>query len=91
MAVLVEVDLPGATTEQYEEFRERLAREDGIFAGCPAHVAAVTGDGVRVVDLWDSAESMNRFAERMRALGIGVPGVPYRVHEVHRHDLSPQG
>ncbi|MCU7823813.1 hypothetical protein [Kitasatospora sp. DSM 101779] len=91
MAVLVEVDLPGTTTEQYEEFHERLAREDGVFAGCLAHVAAVTGDGVRVVDLWDSAESMNRFAERMGPLGVGVPGVAYTVSEVHRHDLSPQG
>jgi len=90
MAVLVEVDLLGATTEQYEEFHDRLAREDGIFAGCLAHVAAVTGDGVRVVDLWDSAESMNRFAERMRALGIGVPGVSYTVSDVHHYDLSPR-
>lgn len=91
MAVLVEVDLLGATTEQYEEFHDRLAREDGIFAGCLAHVAAVTGDGIRVVDLWDSEESMNRFAERMRAVGLSVPDVSYTVSAVHRYDLSPQG
>ncbi|MEV7182122.1 hypothetical protein [Kitasatospora sp. NPDC093679] len=91
MAVLVQVDLPGATTEEYEAIHARLGREDGIFAGCLAHVAAVTGDGMRIIDLWDSEASMNRFSERMRELGLARPGGSWSAVPVHGYDLSPQG
>ncbi len=71
MAVAFELRFAGATLEQYDGIVRRMGfteggkgAEGGLF-----HWVAKTEDGIRVVDVWQSAEHFERFAkETMRPL-----------------------
>ena len=89
MAVAVQLDFRGATLEQYDEINERI----GLLPGGPAspqelfHWVAATGDGFRVVDVWESQEAFENFArEKLEPIfaEVGVPERPriayYQIH-----------
>jgi len=90
MAVLMILELPGATVEQYERTNEILGISDDDSApeGLISHHMGLTDDGLFVADVWDSPESLERFMESVGPAmqEAGAPeGPPPRVLPVHNH------
>ncbi|MEU3481263.1 hypothetical protein ACI2LO_11020 [Streptomyces sp. NPDC033754] len=85
MAVIVTVEIPGGTKEQYEETTRLLQAEEWFPpAGFIAHAAGPDGSGGwRVVDFWDSEDDFLAFAERARPIfdRNGVRSILPRVQE----------
>ncbi len=69
VAVAVQLDFEGATLEQYDEINERI----GLLPGGPAsreelfHWVMKTDHGFRVVDVWETREAFERFAQEKLA------------------------
>jgi len=91
MAVAVQLDFVGTTIETYDEINERI----GALPGGPAwrqelfHWVTQTNDGFRVVDVWETREAFERFAqEKLRPVyqEVGVVSAPeIRFFEVHNY------
>jgi len=79
MAVGVLMNFPGGTNDAYERVLERMGLTNG---GQPPehasfHIAGETGDGgFRVVDVWDSPEAFQKFAEEQITPHAGAEGFP---------------
>ncbi len=91
MAVAVEMEFKGATLDQYEQVIAKMGFAHGG-KGAPHglfHWAAKTEDGIRVVDVWESKEAYEKFAQEQigpYAAAAGVPGPPeVRYTEVHNY------
>ena len=89
MAVAVEMRFEGATLEQYDPVMELMGLDQGDTspAGAVFHWAAATDDGIVVVDVWETDEQFNHFAETQigphtQQAGIPAPPVITR-YEVH--------
>jgi hypothetical protein len=87
MAVLVIADIKGATVDQYEAVSRAIGFRDPDFqppAGLISHTAAVDGDGVFIVDVWESADDFQRLmADTAPALqDVGVPPFEPRIYPV---------
>src|SRR5689334_3423110 len=90
MAVMMIMDSLDATTEQYDRTNELLGIQgDGEAPeGLIQHVAASDGNGLVIVDVWESADAFGRFMERVgpaaeeAGLGgpVGDPPPPMQVH-----------
>ena len=89
MAVAIEMNFKGATLEQYDEILKLM----GLGGGEPAppgalfHWAAQTHDGLRVVDVWETREQYDNFAQEQigpYSAQVGIPSPPettyYDVH-----------
>jgi len=65
MAVLMMLELPGATPEQYDRANEILgiSGDEDAPDGLISHAAGLTDEGMVLIDVWDSAESLERFFE----------------------------
>jgi hypothetical protein len=91
MAVAVELNFPGATLEQYDQVVERMGFTPGGSGGPGGlfHWVTKTDDGIRVVDVWQTKEQFESFAEeqiRPITQDVGFPGEPeIRTYEVHNH------
>src|SRR3954468_13042271 len=88
MAVVVRLVWRGVTEVQYGQARERVGWEREPPAGGLAHVAWFDAEGLRIVNVWESAEGFRRFAEeRLMPVAKGelaVAGEPEVVlHEAH--------
>ena len=65
MAVAVQMDFDGGTTDQYDE----ICRKMGLTpkgpgpAGAISHFATATDSGLRVVDVWETREQFEKFAQ----------------------------
>jgi hypothetical protein len=63
MAIMMILDWPGATIEQYEAVRKDVNFETDQPAGLLYHVIASDANGLRIVDTWESAEQFQSFME----------------------------
>ena len=65
MAVAFKMKFEGATLEQYDRVMELMGLDQGEAApeGAVFHWVAPTDDGLIVVDVWETDEQFNRFAE----------------------------
>ena len=65
MAVAIEMNFTGATLEQYDKVIELMDLTPGgdTPSGALFHWVAETGDGLRVVDVWEDMETFDRFAQ----------------------------
>ena len=95
MAILMIMDLEGATTEQYDAVNEAMSvDENNLPQGLISHAVGPTDEGgLLIVDVWDTEEDLGRFLEEqvgpaMQQAGVESQAQP-RVHEVHNH--IPQG
>ena len=94
MAVMMIMDLEGATTEQYEAVNAAIGiDENNLPQGLIQHAVGPTDEGgLLIVDIWESEEDLGRFIEEKAGPAMAqlevAPGRP-RVHEVHNH--IPQG
>jgi hypothetical protein len=53
----------GVTREEYEEARDQVGWEQRAPEGGLLHIASFAEDGLRVTDIWESADDFNRFVE----------------------------
>ena len=79
MAVVMIMEWDGVTVEQYDAARKLVNWEGNPPAGGMFHVAALTDTGLRVTDVWQSAEAFQAFAEQRLMPGVqqlGIQGQP---------------
>jgi len=89
MAVFVQVELTGVTTEQYDALNAKLQAAPGNpFEGCLAHVAVPTNSGLQIFDLWESEEAVRKFEGVVMPLAAEVgmtEGSRPQTSEVHNY------
>ena len=79
MATVMIMHWPEVTVDQYEQARREVRWEEDTPRGAKFHVAWFAGDGLHVLDIWDSREDFERFiAERLNPAveRIGIQGQP---------------
>jgi hypothetical protein len=91
MAIGVQQDFPQATLAQYDEVVKKMGFRPGG-PGAPGglfHWVTKTGDGIRVVDVWESREQFEKFAaEKVGPLSaeVGLSAPPkITFFEVHNY------
>lgn len=91
MPIGVILDFPGATLDQYDEVIGKMGFTKGG-AGPPAalfHWATLTDDGLRVIDVWESRDVFDRFAQEQigpYSQEVGFPEPPQMTfYEVHNY------
>jgi hypothetical protein len=75
MAVTMVMEWAGVTPEQYEETRRRVDWEGNVPAGAIFHVARFSGDTIHVLDIWESPEDFQRFADERLMPVVSTLGV----------------
>jgi heme-degrading monooxygenase HmoA len=89
MALLMIMESPGATTDQYDKVNEIMGirGDEDAPEGLVQHVAAKSDDGIVIVDVWESQEALDRFFEERLGAALEQAGMgsdaPPRRHEVH--------
>jgi len=86
MATVMVMHWPQVTPEQYEKARNLVGWERDVPPGARMHVAWMSGDGFRVVDVWDDPELFQNFVATRLTPGvqqIGIEGQP----QVTFHEL----
>jgi hypothetical protein len=79
MAVTIQMTWNGIGAEEYEAARKHVNWEGDVPPGAMFHVVAVTDNGVRVTDVWESAEAFDAFVRDRLMPGVqelGIPGEP---------------
>jgi hypothetical protein len=88
MAVTMFLELPGASTEQYDQINEAMGvhgpedEPDALIS----HVCAVVDGGLMIFDVWRSQEDLDDFLENRvgpAAQHVGVEARPPRFGSVH--------
>jgi hypothetical protein len=80
-------DVPGATLDQYNQVDQQLGSETPD--GAHLHIAGPTDDGFRVIEVWDSADHIDRFVESGLAQAMQdarIPEPTITEFEVHKLD-----
>jgi hypothetical protein len=89
--VAVEMNFPGATLDQYDQVIKKmgLTPAGATPPGAISHWIAKTDDGLRVVDVWESREQFDRYAEekiRPYTREAGFTEAPeMRFYDVHNY------
>ena len=79
MAVAMLLEWPGETQQQYERLMDLVNLEADPPQGGIFHVGGPMEGGWRVVDIWESEEAFQRFAdERLKEAveRVGITGMP---------------
>ena len=91
MAVAVEMSFRGATMEQYDQILHKmgLTPKGGTPPGALFHWVAEGDGGMRVVDVWESQEQFDQFAQEKigpYSAEVGITEQPeMRVYEIHNY------
>ena len=94
MAIAVQMDFAGASTDQYDQVVKKMGLTPGGPgpSGAISHFVTMTADGMRVVDVWESKEQFDQFAQEKigpLAESAGFPGPPQiTFFEIHNY-LTP--
>ncbi len=94
MPVAVEMNFRGATLDQYDQVIQKMGLTPGgpPPSGAISHWVAKTDDGIRVVDVWETKEQFERFAQEQigpYTREAGITDEPkMRFHDVHNHFTS---
>ncbi|MFJ3306355.1 hypothetical protein ACIPSA_25190 [Streptomyces sp. NPDC086549] len=93
MAVVMSMSWAGVTPEQYDTVRDAVAWEEAPAAGAQMHVAWFDGQGLHVVDVWESEQAFQVFfAERIGPAveKAGIAGTPdAEFTPLHRRFIAP--
>jgi hypothetical protein len=87
------MEWPGIGAAEYEAARKHVDWEGDVPSGALFHVMAVTDKGVRVTDVWESAEAFDAFTRDRLMPGVkalGIPGEP-RVEILPAHAIFAPG
>jgi hypothetical protein len=79
MPVVMNMRWDGVTPEEYEQAREQVGWEQRSPEGGIIHIASFTDEGLRITDIWETADDFNRFvASRLMPVvrEIGIQGEP---------------
>ena len=77
MAITAVFDTPGMTQQQYEQTVRGLeAKGLGAPDGRLHHVASLSGNGMFIVDIWESEELLGKFAEALMPIIIANGATP---------------
>jgi hypothetical protein len=94
MAVGMLQELEGVTADQYDQVNEAMGIADNPPEGLIFHTAGEKDGGMRIFDVWESAEALERFtSERLmpaveKVMGGGGEGPPPNVPLVYElHNL----
>ena len=93
MAIMMIMSWPGVSLDQYEEVKGLVRWEEDKPAGGVLHLTAHDGEGLRITDVWDSAEDFQRFVDDRLMPGVakaGLAGEP-QVEVYPLHDLYTPG
>ena len=91
MAVVLVVQAPGITREQYEGSVEKISPTGKLVSpadwpveGLLAHIAGEGPNGFRVVDVWESEDAFRRFGEKLIPIlrSVGIEGEP-EIYQAH--------
>jgi hypothetical protein len=89
MSVVMSMNWPGVTKEQYEQVRGSVRWDQDVPDGAKLHVAAFDDEGAHITDVWESEEAFGRFQQERLGPGVqeaGLPGEPqvsfYPLHGV---------
>ena len=63
MAVGIIMEFDGFSPDTYEAVREKIDWPASMPEGISFHVAGPTGDGMRIVEIWNSREQYDRWME----------------------------
>ena len=91
MAVAVQMDFDGGTLDQYDEVCKLMGLTPGGPgpAGAISHFATLMPSGLRVVDVWETKEQFETFAQEQigpYSQTVGLPGPPkMEFFEVHNY------
>ena len=94
MPVAVEMNFSGMTLDQYDQVLQKMGLTPGGSTppGAISHWVAETDDGIRVVDVWETREQFDRFAqERIGPYSkeAGVESMPEATfYDVHSYLTS---
>jgi hypothetical protein len=96
MAVTFTLDMPGMTREQLDGLVQQLGAGPGkVPDGQIAHIEAITDDGARIIDVWESAEAYERFMQERLGPIFATAGLPPidtpRMLQVHRVFVAEVG
>ncbi|MFQ5674435.1 MAG: hypothetical protein ACE5G1_00940 [bacterium] len=86
MAIVSAFNIPGMTSEQYDQtIKELEAAGAGTPDGRLYHVAAPTADGWFVTDVWESAEKFEKFGQTLMPIlqSTSVTPVEPAIYQVH--------
>ncbi len=90
MAMVLMVDTPGMTQDQYDASVATMGIKDVLPEGCSAHIAGPTPDGAawRVVTVWENQDLARQFmTQKLRpaqeAHGITPPSTPPVIWPLH--------
>jgi hypothetical protein len=88
MAVGVVLEIKGGTLEQYEQVLTKMGLNPGGTTppGGKFHWAAKTDDGLLIVDVWETREAFDAFAEEKIgpiSAEVGMPAPTMTFHEIH--------
>ena len=94
MAVAFVMDFAGGKREQYDAVLEKMQLAGRMPSGGLEHTAGATAEGWRVVDVWDSREAFERFAQEQikpfsAEAGMTAPTV--MAVELHNFERGPAG
>jgi hypothetical protein len=91
MAVGLAIEIPGMTTDNYDQVMSTLGwGPDNLPAGFISHYCCETPGGLFIFDTWENAEDWQRFAESSLGAAIGAatgghaPQIEPRFYELHR-------
>ncbi len=89
MAIMMIMSWPGVSLDQYDEVRRLVDWENEKPVGGLFHATAHDGNGLRITDLWESADDFQSFVDDRLMPGVqkvGVSGQPqveiYPVHDI---------
>jgi hypothetical protein len=63
MALVIEQNMTGMTTEHYDAINKEMGFPDKVPDGLLSHVAAKTDDGLQITDVWESMEKFTAFIQ----------------------------
>ena len=90
MAIMMIMKWEGVTTEQYDELKRIVDWETNPAEGGRMHATAHDGSGLRITDVWESAEAFQTFVDDRltpAVMQVGVPNQPdveiYPLHDLY--------
>ena len=91
MAVAVDMSFKGATLDQYDQVIQKMGLDQGgdMPPGGISHFVTKTDDGLRVIDVWESKETFEQFAQEQigpYSREAGIEEEPeIRFYDVHNY------
>lgn len=75
MAVVMQMRWTGIDRDDYDKAVDAVGWERDPAPGGRTHIAWFEDDALRVVDVWDSEEDFNRFAQERLMPGLASAGI----------------